>query len=311
FKFYDVYLSLASKLNKKFDLDEQKEIVKKALINLGDDYQKLLDKAYSENWMDVYPNNDKASGGYCLSVYGLHPYVLLNNNDNYDSMSTMAHELGHAMHGYYSNKEQPISTADHAIYIAEIASTTNEVLLAKYMIKNAKTDEEKLFYLGHLIESFKGTVFRQTMFSEFEDYAFKEIEKGSILTQEKLNNKYKSLLEKHFGGVVKIDDNIINEWTRISHFFRPYYVYKYATSFISAVNIASKIEKGDKEAIEKYKTLLKSGGNDYPDKLLKKAGVDLEKDETYVVAFNVLKEALNEVKQILKKQRENTKVIEK
>ena len=300
FGFMDVYQSLSKNLNKKYSIDEQKQTILKALMPLGNEYQELLKTAYNSNWVDYCTSNEKKSGGYMLGVYGVHPFVFLNNNNDYDSMSTMAHELGHAMHTYYSTKNQPYSKHSYNIFIAEIASTVNEILLNKYMVKHAKTDEEKLFYLDNYLQQFKGTVFRQTMFAEFEDYAHKMISNEEILSEKKLNEKYKDLLKKHFAGVVKIDENITHEWERIPHFYSPYYVYKYATSFISAVYIANSILEGKNNMLERYRSMLKSGSDGYPTEILAKAGVDLTKDETFEYSFGDMKKSLAEAEKILK-----------
>ena len=301
FGFEDVYQSLAANLNKKYSIAEQKQIIVKALKPLGEEYQSLLKTAYEKNWIDYCTSNDKKSGGYMLGVYGIHPFVFLNNNGDYDSLSTMAHELGHAMHTYYSSKNQPYSKHNYNIFIAEIASTVNEILLSKYMIKNAKTDEERLFYLDNYLQHFKSTVFRQTMFAEFEDFAHKKVVNDEILSEKILNNEYNNLLKKHFANTVKIDDNIIHEWQRIPHFYSPYYVYKYATSFISAVYIANSILEGKNNMIEKYREMLKSGCNGYPTEILAKAGIDLTKDKTFDYSFNDMKKCLKEVEHILNK----------
>lgn len=300
FGFKDVYLSLATKINKKFSIPEQKKIVFDALSPLGEEYQLLLKTAYDSNWIDFCNGKNKTSGGYMMGVYGVHPFVLLNDNSNYDSLSTLAHELGHAMHTYYSDKNQPYEKHSYATFIAEIASTVNEILLNKYMLKNAKTNQEKLFYIDNYLQSFKSTVFRQTMFSEFEDFAFKTIEYDGILTPKILTDKYKELLKKHFGKTVQVDDYIIYECLRIPHFYSPYYVFQYATSFISACYIANKILNGDKQMIKNYKSMLSSGSNGYPTDILKKTGIDLTQQEVFDFAFDDMKKTLKMAKKLLK-----------
>ena len=210
-------------------------------------------------------------------------------------MSTMAHELGHAMHSFYSNKHQPSELAHYSIFVAEVASTVNEILLNKYMIKNAKTKEEKMFFIDQYIKTVKGTVFRQTMFSEFEDFAHKQCEMQKPLSQDILDQKYLELNKKYFGDSVTIDEDIKHEWSRISHFYRPYYVYKYATSFTCACYIANSILNKKPNALENYKKLLQSGGNDWPNEILKKVGVDLTSNEPYDTMFEDLRNLINEI----------------
>ncbi len=301
FGFQDVYQSLSNDFDKKWNIDVQKETVFKALSPLGCEYQLLLKTAYENNWIDFCTNINKKSGGYMLGVYGVHPYILLNDNGGYDSLSTLAHELGHAMHTYYSDTTQPYSKHNYATFIAEIASTVNEILLNKYMIKNAETDAEKLFYISHYLQSFKGTVFRQTMFAEFEDFVYQKAEKNEILSLDILDKKYKELLEKHFSDFVKIDNNIIHEWTRIPHFYSPYYVFQYSTSFISAVYIANSILDGNLVIKEKFMNMLKSGSDGYPIDILKNAGVDLRKNDTYIYAFDDFHKALELAEKLLNK----------
>ena len=303
FGFKDVYLSLAGGMTKTWTIDQQKQIVLDAMSPLGEKYQAVLKEAYDSRWIDFLPKENKRSGGYMLGVFGAHPYVLLNNNQTYSSLSTLAHELGHAMHTYLSNKNQPFSKHSYATFIAEIASTVNEVLLNKYMQKNAKTDEEKLFYLSEYLQNFKSTIFRQTMFEEFEDFAITKIENDEILNPEILNKKYTELLKKHFGNVVPVDDKIVFEWSRIPHFYTPYYVFQYATSYVSSIYIANCILENKNNMIEKYFEMLKSGSCDYPLELLKKTGVDLLSDEPYNYVFEDMKNCLTEAKKLIKKSK--------
>ena len=302
FGFQDVYMSLANNIDKKYTIDEQKKIVLDALAPLGEEYQGLLKKSYENRWIDFCTNKNKASGGYMLGDLSyIHPFVLLNDNGNYGSLTTLAHELGHAMHSYYSDKTQPYSKKNYATFIAEIASTVNEILLNKYLLAHAKTDEEKLFYLDKYLQNFKATVFRQVMFAEFEHYAHNTIAQDGILSGKLLDNKYKELLKKHFGDIVKIDENITHEWLRIPHFYRPYYVYKYATSYISAVYIANSILENKNDMLNRYRDMLKSGGNDYAVNILAKTGIDLTKDETYEYSFADMKKALDQAKELVQK----------
>ena len=275
FAIYDTYMSIFDKPKANYTVDEQFEIVKKAVAPLGNDYLDVLENnVLKEHWIDAYSNDNKAGGGYCIAVYLSHPYVLLNDNGDYNSISTMAHELGHAMHSYYSNKNQPSELAGYSIFVAEVASTVNEILLNKYMIKNSKTEEEKLYYIDQYIKTLKGTVY---------------------LSQQIFDKKYLELNHHYFGDDVVIEDDIKHEWSRISHFYRPYYVYKYATSFTCACYIANSILMGKEGALENYKNLLKSGGNDWPNNILKKVGIDLENSEPYDIMFNDLENLIKEI----------------
>lgn len=305
FGFQDVYQSLSKNLDKNYSISQQKDIVIKALAPLGQKYENLLKSAYENNWIDYCTNSNKKSGGYMLGVYGVHPYVFLNDNGDYDSLSTLAHELGHAMHTYFSDNSQPYTKHRYSTFIAEIASTVNEILLNKYMIKNAKSAEEKLFYIDNYLQHFKSTVFRQTMFAEFEDFAHTKVANDEILSEKILNDKYNELLKKHFADTVKIDENITHEWQRIPHFYSPYYVYNYSTSFISAVYIANSILENKHNMLSNYMEMLKSGCDGYPTEILAKAGIDLTKDETYNYAFDDMRKTLKEAEDILNNTKEN------
>lgn len=308
FSFFDSYVSISS-LDKVYDYQTQMETVKRALSVLGEEYQELLDKAYNENWIDVYPSDTKSSGGYQYGCYDTHPYVFLNNTDDYNSMSTLAHELGHAMHSYYSKKYQPYPTSNYAIYVAEVASTVNEILLNRYMIENSKDIDDKIFFIDQYVKQIKGTVFRQTMFSEFEQRVHELVENDVPMNLETINEEYKKVLAKHFDGAIKIDENINHEWIRISHFYRPFYVYKYATSYVCANYIATSLLEDKNNMKEKYFELLKSGGNDWPNEILKKVGVDLSKDEPYDILFDDLEKSIKKLGSLLelKKKQESKK----
>lgn len=304
FSFFDSYVSISS-LDKTYDYETQTKIVKEALSVLGEEYQELLQRAYDEHWIDVYPSDTKSSGGYQYGCYDTHPYVFLNNTDNYNSMSTLAHELGHAMHSYYSKKYQPYPTSNYAIYVAEVASTVNEILLNRYMIENSNSVEDKIYFIDQYIKQIKGTVFRQTMFSEFEQKMHELVENQTPMNLEEINKVYYEVLNKHFEGAIKIDENINHEWIRISHFYRPFYVYKYATSYTCANYIATCILENKNNMKEKYFELLKSGGKDWPDTLLKNVGVDLSSDAPYDTLFNDLKNSIKDLEKLLKEAKKD------
>ena len=305
FNFYDSYVSISS-LNKEYDYETQFKYVKEALSVLGLEYQELLDRAYGENWIDVYPSDTKSSGGYQYGSYDTHPYVFLNNTDDYNSMSTLAHELGHAMHSYYSNKNQAYPTSSYSLYVAEVASTVNEIFLNRYMIENSKDIDDKIFFIDQYIKQIKGTVFRQTMFSEFEEKLHSLVHDHIPLTLETINKEYYKVLEKHFFGVINIDENINHEWIRISHFYRPFYVYKYATSYTCANYIVTCILENKNNMKEKYFELLKSGGSDWPNELLKKIGIDLSSNEPYDILFKDLNDSIKNLNELLDRKKANT-----
>ncbi len=299
FTHYDLHIKPnATKCSLTFEQDV--EIAKSALLPMGEDYVKFIDKAVSERWIDVYPNKNKSTGGFCIDCYDVHPYILLNNQHTLNDLSTFVHEFGHAMHSYYSNKHQPSTMAQYSLVQAEIASTTNEVLLSKYLYNHAKTDKEKLVYLDMFIKDIKSTVFRQAMFSEFEDYAHRRVEAGDTPTVQELIGHYRELVKEYHGSAVKHCKEIDYEWMRVSHFYRSYYVYKYATSMVSAICIASNILNNVPGALDNYYKFLCSGGSMYPLDCIKLAGVDLASDEPYEIAFAELKWAIDEMEKLIK-----------
>ncbi len=272
--FYDLYVPIVKEANLEVDYEEAKKVVAKSLEVLGDDYVEVIEKSYVDGWIDVYENKGKRSGAYSWGSVGNHPYVLLNYDNKIGDMFTLAHELGHAMHSYYSWENQEVVYADYTIFLAEIASTVNETLLMEHLLE-VTTDETARDYLNnYFMEQFRGTIFRQTMFAEFEMITHKKAEEGNALTAENLNEIYGELCRKYYGDEIVIDDEIKSEWARIPHFYSPFYVYQYATGYASAIAIVELIKK-DKGNVEKYKELLKSGSKDYSLDLLKKAGVDM------------------------------------
>ena len=298
-EYYDLYVSICD-YNKKFKYEEGVEVVKQAVAPLGQDYVALIDRAVRERWLDVYPNKNKDSRCYSCGLYGVHPYVLLHDTGDMESVFTLAHELGHAMHSYFSDNTQVYTLADYSIFNAEIASTTNEVLLLKYFYNQAKTKKEKIYYLDRYLKMFKSTIYRQTMFSQFEHFAHTKVENDEPLSKQTMVDYYAELNKKYQGPAVKPCKEISYEWTRIPHFYRPYYVYKYSTGLISAICIASNILNDTPNAKENYREFLKAGGSDYPTNILKIAGVDLTEDAPYEIAFKEMKWALDELENLIK-----------
>ena len=294
---YDMSVPIST-LDKKYPYDEACDNVKKALAILGEDYVALLDKAINSRWIDVYPTKNKSTGGCCMNIYDCPPYILLNHEDTFDDMSTIAHELGHALHHRYIEANQPYEYSEVSIFLAEIASTTNELLLKKYLYNNTDDNEEKLYILQELLSLIIGTVFNQTMFSEFEDYAHKVVESKMPLTKDMLLDKYSELQDKYGSDVVNKMDIGKYSCLRIPHFYRPYYVFKYATGIACAMNFVKQIYEGD-GGVENYMKFLKAGSSDYPLNILRGCGIDLEDSHAYDAIFDEMRWALNEVQNII------------
>ena len=251
------------------------ELVLKALSPLGQDYLALLEKGMNSGWIDVYENEGKTSGAYSWGSYDTHPYVLLNHDDKLDDVFTIAHEMGHALHTYYSNQTQPFIYSQYAIFVAEVASTVNESLLMDYMLKHSQSREEKMYLINHYLEEFRGTVYRQTMFAEFEKIIHEQTEKGQALTSQAFSSIYRDLNRLYYGENVVLDEEIDMEWARIPHFYSAFYVYKYATGFSAATALKQQILQEGQPAVSRYLNFLTTGGSDYPINLLQGAGVDL------------------------------------
>lgn len=297
---YDLYVPLTKNTDLKLDYEEAFNLVLEGLKPLGEDYKNLLIKAKNERWIDVYENDGKRSGAYSCGVYNApHPYVLLNHNKTTHSVFTIAHELGHAMHTYFSNKTQPQTKADYKIFVAEVASTVNEILLIKHLINTATDKEVKKYFLSYYLDTVRTTLFRQTMFAEFEEKSHELVEKGKPFTKEILNDVYKKLNKKYYGKGVVSDREISFEWARIPHFYRSFYVYKYATGIISAIAIVERILNGEKDALENYFKFLSSGCSDKPTNLLKITGVDLLKGDAMELAFKSFENALIEFESLI------------
>jgi len=290
---------LIQEYDKKFTYEEAINLVLEGLQPLGDEYINLLRKGFNSRWVDVYENRGKTSGAYSWGTYGTHPYVLLNYHGKLNDVFTIAHEMGHSLHTYYSNATQPYVYAGYKIFVAEVASTCNEAILMNYLLKNSKDEKEKLYLLNHFFEEFRGTVYRQVMFAEFEKLIHEMAERGEPLTAEVLNKKYYELNKLYYGDDIVVDEGISYEWARIPHFYRNFYVYKYATGFSAAIAISQMILNEGKKAVERYKEFLKSGSSDYPLNLLKRAGVDLTTPKPVNEALDVFEKLLDEFEKLM------------
>lgn len=297
---YDIYTEISKESNKKYTFEEGKKLVIESLSILGEEYINNLKKAFEEKWIDVYPKENKRSGAYSGGTYLTNPYVLLNYKDTYYDISTMAHELGHSMHTYYSKENNPFQYSNYEIFVAEVASQVNELLFNNYMLNKVSTKEEKINILNQILELFKGSIYRQTMFAEFEKIIAQKNQEEEILTAEVLNETYLKLVKKYFGKNVIIDEEIKYEWQRIPHFYYNFYVYKYSTGLAAACYIVKNILEGKKDSKEKYLSFLKTGGSTYPLEELKIAGVDLTKPEVIQSAMDMFKEYLEMFEKLIK-----------
>ncbi len=302
--YYDLYTPIVKSVDMQFTVEQGQKMLLDIFKVLGDEYVATLRKAFQDRWIDYYPNDGKRSGAYSSgAAYDYHPYILMNWNDDYESLSTLAHELGHTMHSYFSNKNQPFITSDYPIFVAEIASTCNESILNDYMVKHAKTKEEKLFLLGSYLELLRTTVFRQTSFAEFEWEIHKKVEKGEPLTGEVMSDIYYDIVKKYYGndqGVCVVDPYIAYEWAYIPHFVHySYYVYQYSTSLIYATAFAQKILKEGQPAVDNYFKILNGGGSDYPINLIKKAGIDPLSPEAFNLTMQRMNEVMDEIEKLI------------
>lgn len=299
---YDTTVPLVKEFNKKYSFEEAENLVKEALKVLGEDYSSVIAKAFAENWIDVFPNENKRSGGYCTCCYETHPYVFINFDERYGEMATLAHELGHAMHYYYAAKNNPYCDYEYTIFVAEVASQVNERLLALHILENSQDKEEKLFVLDELIKHFKASVVRQTMFAEFEQIIHEKEQNGEILTKENLCDTYYKLNQKYYGEEIVVDEEIKYEWSRVPHFYYNFYVYQYSTGYIAALKIANDIYNKKDNALENYLKFLKLGCTLDPVASLKIAGVDLTATQTFEDAFNEFNKEMDTFEKLIREE---------
>lgn len=293
-KMYDIYTPLVDVPNNKISFDEAVETMKTALSVLGDDYIETVDQGINDRWIDIYENKGKTSGAYSFGSYDSNPFILLNYGDKLQDVLTLVHEMGHSMHSYYTRKNQPPVYGDYSIFVAEVASTVNESLLLNYLLENESDKTSKMYILNKFIEEFRATVFRQTMFAEFENWTHKYVEEGGSLTAERLCEEYEKLNSMYFGDALSKDDYIKYEWARIPHFYRSFYVYQYATGFSAATAISKKILKEGEKAVKDYRRFLTLGSSMFPVDELKVAGVDMSKPEPIRDAMEMFKSLVDE-----------------
>lgn len=296
---YDLYTPLVKQVDMKVTYEEAKDILLKGLTPLGDEYISIVKEGFDNRWVDVQETRGKRSGAYSSGSYGTNPYILMNWQDNVNNLFTLAHEFGHSVHSYYTRKFQPYPYGNYSIFVAEVASTCNEALLNDYLLKTIDDEKKKLYLLNHYLETFRGTVFRQTMFAEFEHMIHQMAQNGEALTAKVLTEKYYELNKTYFGGGVVIDEEIGLEWARIPHFYYNYYVYQYATGFSAATALSKQILEEGAPAVERYIEFLKAGSSDYPIEVLKKAGVDMTSPEPIEQACQVFEQKLQQLEQLL------------
>jgi len=306
-KYSDLYAPTVKGVELKYNYEEAQKLILESLKPLGKEYVGVVKHAFENRWIDVYPNVGKRSGAYSNgAAYDVHPYILMNYNDQYNEVSTLTHELGHTMHSYYSNKTQPFATADYATFVAEVASTFNEALLADMMQKKLKDDDLRLSLLMTMLDGFKGTLYRQTQFAEYEMRIHEAAEAGTPLTGKTLSKIYGDITRKYYGhdkGVCHIDDFISMEWAYIPHFYMNFYVFQYSTSFVASQALAAKVLAGEKGAKEKYLAFISAGGSDYPIELLKNAGVDMTQPEPFQETIKTMNKIMDEIEAILAKKK--------
>lgn len=296
---YDMYTPLVSEVDMTVSYEKAQEYVLKGLEPLGNDYQQVLKEAFQNRWIDVEENRGKRSGAYSSGTYGTNPYILMNWQDDINNTFTLAHELGHSVHSYYTRKHQPYRYGNYSIFVAEVASTTNEALLNDYLLENLEDEKEKMYILNNFLDGFRGTLFRQTMFAEFEHDIHVRAQNGEALTADRLTEIYYDLNKKYYGPAIVSDEEIGLEWARIPHFYYNYYVYQYATGYSAATSLAKQILEEGEPAVERYIDYLKAGSSDYPIEVLKKAGVDMNGKQPILDALDVFEEKLHELEKLL------------
>jgi oligoendopeptidase F len=301
--YYDLYAPLVSGVPLDYTVEQAQREVKAATAQLGEDYVQVLDRAYKERWVDYYPSPGKRSGAYMSGgAYDVHPYLLLNYNGKYDDMSALAHELGHAMHSFFSTKKQPFATAGYPIFVAEVASTFNEALLNDSMLKKIQDPKARLAVLGNYLEGAKGTLFRQTQFAEFELKMHEMAQKGQPITGDALSKLYLDITRKYYGHdakIVIVDDYVGHEWAYVNHFYRPFYVFQYATSFTASTALAEKVTSGAPDALRRYREFLAAGGSKAPIDLLKDAGVDMTSAEPLDLTIRKMNRVMDEIEKLI------------
>ena len=296
---YDLYVPLTENFDMEISYEKAQEIILEALKPLGEEYLENVKKAFAEGWIDVYGNEGKQGGAYSWGSYDSKSYILMSYKDDLDSLFTLIHEMGHSMHSFYSKNNQPYLYSGYKIFVAEVASTLNELLLINYLLKNAESKEERVYLLNYYLEQFRTTVYRQTMFAEFEKICHGKVEEGEPLTAEDFNNIYYDLNKKYYGESCEVNEEIALEWARIPHFYSNFYVYKYATGFSAASALSKQILEEGESAVSRYKEFLKSGGSEFPLDQLRKAGVDMEKKESVDEALHVFKDLVKQLEKEL------------